>query len=218
MTRKLSPVLLIAAFTLLAIVLSACGTIATPEPIFTATPTHTPEPVEVVATDAPSESNTEAEPATVTPEPPTAVPTEAPTATAEPPTAAPTEAPTTEPQAAAPAGNDTLSVMVSLANPANGETLFNTIYDTNVGPFACFTCHSVDSEEKKIGPGQLNIADRAATRIEGVSAAQYIYNSITDPNAYIVEGFVENLMPSNYTTLLTEQEIYDIIGYMLTLR
>lgn len=214
MTRKLPIVMLIAL--MIAAVLSACGTVATPAPIFTATPTSTPEPVQPVAraTTAADDAPTTAPTATITPEPATAT-SEPPTVTAE-----PTEEPTaeTQSQAAPPAGNDTLSVMVSLANPANGETLFNTSFDTNVGPFACFTCHNVDSEEKKIGPGQLHIGERAATRIEGLSAAQYIYNSITDPNAYIVEGFVENLMPSNYTDLLTEQEIYDIIAYMFTLQ
>lgn len=211
--RKLSLVTLIAL--IVAVVsMSACGTAATPEPIFTATPTATAEPIEPVAQAATAEGDAPTTAPTATPEPPTATP-EPPTATPE-----PTEEPTaeTQPQAAAPVGNDTVSVMVSLANPANGETLFNTSYDTNVGPFACFTCHNVDSEEKKIGPGQLHIGERAATRIEGLSAAQYIYNSITDPNAYLVEGFVENLMPSNYSELLTEQEIYDIVAYMFTLQ
>lgn len=211
--RKL-PLVTLIALIVAVVSMSACGTAATPEPIFTATPTHTAEPVEPAAAAATAEGDAPTTAPTATPEPPTATP-EPPTATPE-----PTEEPTaeTQPQAAAPIGNDTLSVMVSLANPANGETLFNTSFDTNVGPFACFTCHNVDSEEKKIGPGQLHIGERAATRIEGLSAAQYIYNSITDPNAHIVEGFVENLMPSNYTDLLTEQEIYDIIAYMFTLQ
>jgi cytochrome c2 len=115
-------------------------------------------------------------------------------------------------------GNDPVSVLVSLANPARGQELFNTMYDTNVGPYACATCHNVDSVERKIGPGQLNVAERAATRVEGQSAAQYIYNSVLHPNDYVVEEYTPNLMPGNYRDLLTDQDIYAIIAYMFTLR
>jgi cytochrome c2 len=200
-----------------ALLLSACGTLAEVEPIFTPTPTQPP------ATAVPETDSEAGAPApTATPIPPTATP-EPPTATPVPPTAVPTEAPTeaaAEAPSGAPAviGTDPISVLVSIADPARGEELFYASYDTNAGPYACFTCHNVENEERKIGPGQYGIADRAGTRIEGQSAAQYLYNSIIHPNDYIVAEYEPNLMPGNYSELLSEQDIYDIVAYLFTLR
>lgn len=214
MTRKYAVLLIL----LVAVLVSACGTAATPAPVFTEVPTNTAEPQTAATEVSGAAQPTEAQP-TATPEPPTATPEPA-TPTAEP--ATPTVEPTADTGstggAAVPLGNDPVSMLVSLANAAHGEELFNTMYDTNVGPYACATCHNVDSEERKIGPGQLNIAERGGTRIEGQPAAQYIYDSIVHPNDYIVEGYTPNLMPSNYSDLLSDQDIYDIIAYLFTLR
>lgn len=206
-------VLLLAVAALLA---SACGTLATPVPLFTEVPTSTAEPraavTEVSDTGAPIT------PPTATPEPPTATP-EPPTATPEPPTATPEPATPTSAPMAMPMGSDPISAFVSLANPVRGEQLFYQVYDnTNMGPYACYTCHHVDSVERKIGPGLLGIGERGATRVAGESAAQYLYNSIVHPNDYIVEEYPPNLMPQNYDALLTDQDIYDIIAYLFTLR
>lgn len=46
----------------------------------------------------------------------------------------------------------------------------------------------------------------------------YLHTSIVDPNAYIVPGFPENLMPQVYGEILSEQDIDDLIAYLLTLK
>ena len=73
--------------------------------------------------------------------------------------------------------------------------------------------------------GSPGIGDRAAERLtqpdytgQATSAEQYLLESIVDPNAYVVEGFVENLMPGNYGESLTSQEAADLIAYMSTLK
>jgi mono/diheme cytochrome c family protein len=61
----------------------------------------------------------------------------------------------------------------------------------------------------------VGIAERAAARRPPLAAAAYIYESITHPTAYIVEGF-SGAMPQNYPERLSERELGDIIAYLLT--
>ncbi|MFQ5400088.1 MAG: c-type cytochrome [Anaerolineae bacterium] len=55
--------------------------------------------------------------------------------------------------------------------------------------YGCFGCHGDPAVEgtNAVGPWLGQIADIGATRIEGYTAADYIYESILDPNAYIVD-------------------------------
>ena len=72
---------------------------------------------------------------------------------------------------------------------------------------------------------QPGIGERAGERITEVdytgaatSAEQYLFESIVQPNAFVVEGFAENVMPSTYNTALTDQDMADLIAYLLTLK
>ncbi len=60
------------------------------------------------------------------------------------------------------------------------------------------------------------IADVAGERVEGLSAEEYLLESIVDPLAH-VEGVWRTPMPEDYVDLLTEQDIEDLIVYMLQL-
>lgn len=99
---------------------------------------------------------------------------------------------------------------------AQGDTIFHHFYD-QVG-FACETCHFVDQETQKIGPGLLNVGTRAETRVEGETAEEYIRNSILHPNDYVVENFPENLMPQTYADILTPEDIDALVAYLMTLQ
>lgn len=98
----------------------------------------------------------------------------------------------------------------------NGRTVFTHFYE-QVG-FACETCHLVDQETRLIGPGLLNIGERAETRVEGQTAEEYIRNSIIHPNDYIVEEYPENLMPQTYADLLTPEELDALVAYLMSLQ
>lgn len=98
---------------------------------------------------------------------------------------------------------------------ANGEVLFNTFQPA--ASFACATCHRTDSEERLIGPGLFNVSIRAESRVAGLDATEYIYQSITNPSTYVVEGFPDRLMPQSWADIYSEEEIYDIIAYLFTL-
>lgn len=108
------------------------------------------------------------------------------------------------------------ATLIANADPANGEVLFGTFYAE--ASFACSNCHSNASEDRLVGPGLLNIATRAATRVDGIGTEEYIFTSILHPNDYVVETYVADLMPKVYGELLTEQEQYDLVAYLLTLK
>ena len=105
----------------------------------------------------------------------------------------------------------------AIGNAENGEALFaQATIGANNAP-GCITCHSLEPDVVIVGPSQAGLATRAQTRVAGMSAADYIHQSIVEPNAYVVEGFAEGLMYQNYGTDLTEDQINDLVAYTLTL-
>lgn len=79
----------------------------------------------------------------------------------------------------------------------------------------CVNCHIYAAG--MAAPGWNGLADRAGERQPPLSAAAYLYESITDPAAYVVEGYSPS-MPVNFNDTLTPQELGDIIAHLLTLR
>jgi hypothetical protein len=78
-------------------------------------------------------------------------------------------------------------------------------------------CHSLDPGEDLVGPSLAGIGTTAANRIPGLSAEDYIRQSIVDPNAYTVEGFQEGQMLQDYDERLTPGELEALITYLMTL-
>lgn len=79
----------------------------------------------------------------------------------------------------------------------------------------CAICHSLIPEKVITGPSLSGVATRAGKRVEGFEARDYIYQSITDPDAYVVDGF-QNLMPPNFLDKLEPEEINAVIAFLLT--
>ncbi len=96
-----------------------------------------------------------------------------------------------------------------IGDPENGALLFaqNT----------CVACHDTANDVVYVGPSLIGVGDRAAEYNEEQSAYSYLYQSIVDPNAHVVEGFPQSLMPPNFSSYLTEEQINDLIAYLLTL-
>jgi len=95
-------------------------------------------------------------------------------------------------------------------NPDAGQAAFTTT--------GCVACHSLEPDVKIVGPSQAGIATRAAARKPGYSAEVYLYESITRPNLYVVEGFQPDLMPKTFKETLKPQEIADLIAFLMTLK
>ena len=103
------------------------------------------------------------------------------------------------------------SVASQLDGPAaKGKTIF-------AGAGTCFTCHDTANGIKIVGPSLKGIASRAASREPGKSADDYLHEAITKPNAYLVEGFPQGIMPQNFGQILSKEQIDDLVAYLKTL-
>lgn len=239
MNRSIASLLFISAALLSAVLaLSGCSnetaTLATSTPIAVYTPWST-EPATAASSLAASPATPTASPvATLVPSPtpqPTDTPSPSPTATATAtasPTATPSPQPTPTEAAAEPPSTDgapattssadastdglpaELAAQLATADPDNGEQL-TVVY-------GCIACHSLQAGQTTVGPSWHNLGAVAATRVQGQSAEAYLYFSIVDPNAHLVEGFQAGLMPATYQDMLTAEQIADIIAYLLTLK
>jgi mono/diheme cytochrome c family protein len=208
---------------------AACGAVATPEWAAEVQETQ-------VAQLATSEHLTAIAPtATFTPVPPTETPTftAQPTATPVPPTETPlppteTPAPTEIPaqDVGSAGGEDPVAVALAAGDPTAGQAVFQAQHALPDGSaWACMSCHSVVPElTVLIGPPLYGIRERAATRIEGVNAVDYIHNSIVEPQDFIApvpEGAPITqwalAMPHGFGDVLSEQELNDVIAYLLSL-
>lgn len=85
------------------------------------------------------------------------------------------------------------------------------------GVGACDACHIASENPAFIGPPLVAIASRAATRIAGMSAADYLRASIMEPDAFIVPGMPPGIMPSTYGKKLSAQQLDDLIAYLLSI-
>jgi ferredoxin/cytochrome c2 len=102
-----------------------------------------------------------------------------------------------------------------IPDPKAGEQLY---YETASGVNAgCRICHSLEKGERIIGPSFYGIADRAGERIPGLTAEEYLRQSIVDPNAFVVSGYPEGQMIQNFGTILTEEQINDLIAFLMTM-
>jgi hypothetical protein len=50
-----------------------------------------------------------------------------------------------------------------------------------------------------------------------LSAEEYLRESIVDPVAYIVDGYLVDAMPKGYKILLSEEDIDSLVAFLLTL-
>ncbi|MGB3702751.1 MAG: c-type cytochrome, partial [Anaerolineales bacterium] len=53
----------------------------------------------------------------------------------------------------------------------------------------CVACHTLDGRKEPGGPSLLGISERADERIPGMTAVEYLEQSILDPSAFIVDGY-----------------------------
>ena len=110
------------------------------------------------------------------------------------------------------------SQTAAVGDPVQGRQ----IWDDGGGALeggGCQECHSLDGSEKTvanvIAPTWLGISGLAGDRVPGMSAEVYLRESIVDPSAYIVEGY-SDLMPKGFKFLLSEEDIDNLVAFLLT--
>jgi cytochrome c2 len=94
----------------------------------------------------------------------------------------------------------------------------------------CATCHTIEGiATGQIGPELTHIASMAADRIKepayggsATDAASYIRESILTPNAFIASdcptgACFKGIMPQDFGTKLSEQQITDLVAFLLEL-
>ena len=84
------------------------------------------------------------------------------------------------------------------------------------GKGTCLGCHTIGSTGGITGPNLSSIGAIAGTRKPGMDAQAYIDESIKNPSAYVVPGYPDNIMPKNFTQILTPAEISAVEAYLLT--
>jgi mono/diheme cytochrome c family protein len=106
----------------------------------------------------------------------------------------------------------------AIGDVSRGEELFK---QQTIGPNnspGCITCHALEEGVELVGPPQNDVGARAAGRVAGMSAEEYLRQSIVEPNAHLVEGYEADVMYQNFGEELSEEQIDDLVAYMLTLR
>lgn len=82
----------------------------------------------------------------------------------------------------------------------------------------CSTCHQTVTGQFSfsVGPNLDGIGERAGTRVDGLTAEEYLHQSILEPERYLVSGYRDIMYP-DYSAHLSEQDIQDLIAFLLTL-
>ncbi len=86
------------------------------------------------------------------------------------------------------------------------------------GKGLCLTCHTIGKAGALRFPDLDGIAVRAESRIAGMSALDYMAQSMYEPEAYIVPGFNPGMPAINKPPIgLTDQEILCVLAYLQSL-
>lgn len=94
-------------------------------------------------------------------------------------------------------------VDLSKGNAEAGKAVF-----TDVANPTCGSCHTYGpaGTEQTLGP---NLDEALADK-----DAQFILDSILNPDAEVTPGFADNLMPEDYGQKLNEQQLADLVAFL----
>jgi hypothetical protein len=104
-------------------------------------------------------------------------------------------------------------------SPAAGPAIF-----LDQGCDGCHKLAAVPGAEGIVGPELSSIGAVAAQRVPGMSARDHIYQSIVSPNAYVVadcgagRSCPSHVMPENFGSMLTPQQLDTLIDFLLRQR
>jgi sulfur-oxidizing protein SoxX len=103
------------------------------------------------------------------------------------------------------------------AGSAEGDAQAGQTVFAQVSMPPCSSCHSLQTGETIVGPSLAAVAEVAGQRVPGQSAEAYLRKSIVDPDAYVVEGFARGIMPASYGNQLSDEQITDLVAYLMSL-
>ena len=104
--------------------------------------------------------------------------------------------------------------------PIQGNTAEEIILNSG-----CGACHAIGElgEKGKVGPDLSFIGETAVNRIDGMSATEYLRQSILDPNAFITPTCpngpcLANIMPRDYAMRLSSDQVEMMVAFLLEQR
>lgn len=104
--------------------------------------------------------------------------------------------------------------LIPLADESTPEGRGRVVFVTA----GCNACHTISGlSTGAVGPVLDGLASRAGDTVAGLTAEEYIRQSTLDPSAYVVEGFEDGLMPQTFGETLSEEQLIDLIAFLLTL-
>ena len=106
----------------------------------------------------------------------------------------------------------------AVGDASQGEELYQATVIGAASAPGCITCHSLEEGVTLVGPSHAGIGAKAAEVVQGLSAEDYLKQSIIDPDAHISEGYNAGAMYANYGRELTDQEIADLAAFLLSLK
>lgn len=116
-----------------------------------------------------------------------------------------------------PAGDDVAGILARWAadeivgSPVSGEMLYDA-------EFGCTDCHrNGASAPDTVGTFERISNERLTMpQFAGYSMEQYLVESITRPGDYVVDGYSSGLMPVNFGVRMIDQQLADIVSYLMT--
>jgi hypothetical protein len=119
--------------------------------------------------------------------------------------------------AATPATTPLPTTVPATPRPIEGEDA-----ETIIQNAGCGSCHAIGAlgEGHKVGPDLSFIGLTADSRVPDMTAADYIRQSILDPNAYLApqcpnSECLPNIMPQDYARRLANRQVDTVVGFLL---
>ena len=75
----------------------------------------------------------------------------------------------------------------------------------------------LDKGATGVGPSLLGLSDMAASRVTGLSAEEYVRQSILHPNDFIVPGYIAGVMYQGFANQLQSSDVDALVAYVLSL-
>jgi hypothetical protein len=107
---------------------------------------------------------------------------------------------------------------IALKSDLTTPEMVNVGREIVTGKGLCSTCHTFGKTGALRFPDLEGVGARAKTRIPGMTDVDYLAQSMYEPNAFIVPGFVPGMPTINQPPIgLNDQEILCVIAYLQSL-